>query len=173
MARIAPLAIDRAIAAVDTTGVPAVMFVLHKGADGFMSRKQYETFYWPPLKQVAMALIDEGITPIFFAEGSYNTRLDIVKDLPRGKAAWYFDQTDMAEAKKVLGNVCCLMGNVPTSLLITGSPAEVKERCRKLIETCAPGGGYVLAGGANIDAGNPENLRIMMEAALEYGVYGK
>ena len=118
-----------------------------------------------------MALIEDGITPILFAEGSYNTRLDIIKDLPRGKVAWYFDQTDMAEAKKVLGDVCCIMGNVPTSLVMTGTPAEVKEHCRRLIEICGKGGGYILAGGANVDEGNPDNLRAMMEAAKEYGVY--
>jgi hypothetical protein len=173
MARITPLTIDAAIAAADVSGAPTIFMPLHKGADGFMSRRQYETFYWPSLRQVVMALIEEGITPILFAEGSYNTRLDIIKDLPRAAAAWYFDQTDMAQAKKVLGDVCCLMGNVPTSLIMTGTPAEVKEHCRQLIETCAPGGGYVLAGGAMVDAGNPDNLRAMMEAAKEFGVYGK
>ncbi len=171
IARITPLTIDSAIAAADATNVPAVIMPLHKGADGFMSRKQYETFYWPALRQVIMALIEEGITPILFAEGSYNTRLDIIKDLPRGKAAWYFDQTDMAEAKKVLGDVCCIMGNVPTSLIMTGTPAEVKEHCRRLIEICGEGGGYILAGGANVDEGNPDNLRAMMAAAKEYGTY--
>jgi uroporphyrinogen-III decarboxylase len=173
MARIARLAIDGAIAAADATDVPMVFMPLHKGADGFMSRKQYETFYWPSLRQVVMAIIEEGITPILFAEGSYNTRLDIIRDLPRGTAAWYFDQTDMAQAKKILGNICCLMGNVPTSLIMTGTPAEIKEHCRRLIEICGKGGGYVLAGGANVDAGNPDNLRAMMEAAKEYGVYKK
>ena len=171
MARIAPLTIDNAIAAANAFGVPVTMIPLHKGADGFMSRQQYETFYWPSLRQVVMALIEEGITPVLFAEGSYNSRLDIIKDLPRGKAAWYFDQTDMAQAKKILGDVCCLMGNVPTSLLMTGKPAEVKDHCRRLIEVCGRGGGYVLAGGANIDAGNPDNLRAMMDAAKEYGQY--
>jgi uroporphyrinogen-III decarboxylase len=84
---------------------------------------------------------------------------------------WYFDQTDMTRAKKVLGDTACLAGNVPTSLLMTGKPEEVKEHCRKLIEVCGQGGGYILAGGANIDFGNPDNLRAMMEAAKEYGVY--
>ena len=171
MARIALLAIDGAIASANATGVPVMFLPLHKGADGFMSRKQYETFYWPSLRRVVMALIEEGITPILFAEGSYNTRLDIIKDLPRGTAAWYFDQTDMAQAKKILGDVCCLIGNVPTSLLMTGKPAEVKEHCRRLIEVCGKGGGYVLAAGANIDAGDPANFRAMMDAAIEYGKY--
>jgi len=144
---------------------------LHKGADGFMSGKQYETFYWPTFKKVIMALVNEGIVPVLFAEGGYNTRLEVIKELPKASVAWWFDQTDMAKAKKVLGDRACLMGNVPTSLMMTGTPKEVKEHCRKLIEVCAPGGGYILSGGANIDKGPPENLRAMMEAAREYGTY--
>ena len=65
------------------------------------------------------------------------------------------------------------MGNVPTSVVMTNKPRTVKEYCRKLIETCAPGGGYILAGGASIDKGNMPNLKAMMDAAYEYGVYKK
>ncbi len=171
MERIAPLAIESAINAANAAAAPVVMMPLHKGADGFMSAKQFETFYWPTLKKVVMALVDEGIMPILFAEGSYNTRLEFIKELPKASTAWWFDQTDMARAKEVLGNVCCIMGNVPTSLMMTGTPQEVKEHCRKLIEVCGKGGGYILTGGAQIDKGPPENLRAMMAAAKEYGVY--
>jgi hypothetical protein len=171
MERITPLAIASAINSANASGTPIVFMPLHKGADIFMSVKQYETFYWPTFKRVVMALVNEGIVPILFAEGGYNRRLDIIKDLPKASVAWYFDQTDMARAKKVLGKVCCIIGNVPTSLLMTGKPQEVKEHCRKLIEVCGRGGGYILAGGANIDEGNPENLRAMMAAVKEYGVY--
>jgi len=171
MNKIAALTLDSALAAASASGVPVVMMPLHKGADGFMSVKQYQTFYWPTLKKVVMGLVNEGIVPILFAEGSYNNRLEIIKELPRGAAVWYFDQTDMARAKKVLGGTACIVGNVPTSLLMTGQPREVKEYCRRLIEVCGKGGGYILAGGANIDEGNPDNLRAMMAAAKEYGVY--
>jgi len=171
MERIVPLTIASAIGAVNAGMAPLVIMPLHKGADAFMSVKQYETFYWPTLKKVVMALVNEGIMPILFAEGSYNKRLDIIKDFPKASVAWYFDQTDIFKAKEVLGNVFCIIGNVPTSLLMTGKPQEVKEHCRRLIEVCGKGGGYILAGGANIDEGPPENLRAMMAAAKEYGVY--
>jgi hypothetical protein len=171
METIAPLAIEGAINAANAAAAPIIIMPLHKGADGFMSDEQYRTFYWPTFKKVIMAQVNEGIVPVLFAEGSYNTRLDIIKELPKGSVAWWFDQTDMAEAKKVLGDRACLVGNVPTSLMMTGTPKEVKEYCRKLIEVCAPGGGYILSGGANIDKGPPENLRAMMEAAREYGSY--
>ena len=148
-----------------------VFFPLHKGADGFMSPKQFEKFYWPSLKKVVDALTKEGIRTELFAEGSYTTRLETVNEFAKGDIGWLFDKTDMVLAKKILGSTCCISGNVPSSLMVTGEPKDVKEYCRKLIDVCAPGGGFVLAGGAHVDKGNPENLRAMMEAAKEYGRY--
>ncbi|MFA5308851.1 MAG: uroporphyrinogen decarboxylase family protein [Dehalococcoidales bacterium] len=149
------------------------MFPLHKGADGWMSEKQFDKFYWPSLKKVINAFIDEGILVTLFAEGSYETRLQSVNEFPKGAVTWLFDRTDMAKAKTVLGDRCCIAGNVPTSLMATGTPKAVKEYCRKLIETCGKGGGYILSGGAQVDNGKPENVRAMLEAAREYGVYKK
>jgi uroporphyrinogen-III decarboxylase len=148
------------------------MFPLHKGADGWMSQKQFDTFYWPSLKKILNALANEGIMSVLFAEGSYNTRLDSVNEFPKGFVQWLFDQTDMARAKKVLGDKCCIWGNVPSSLLITGTPAQVKEYCRNLIKVCGKGGGFILSpGSAGIDRAKLENLRAMVQAAREYGVY--
>jgi hypothetical protein len=148
-----------------------VLFPLHKGADGWMSQKQFETFYWPSLKKVMDALIQEGIICMLFAEGGYNTRLETVTDFPKGSVVWWFDQTDMLKAKKILGGKFCIQGNVPSSLIVTGTPAEVKERCRKLIEDCGKGGGYILAAGCVADNPKLENLRAMVAAVKEYGVY--
>jgi hypothetical protein len=148
-----------------------VLFPLHKGADGWMSQKQFETFYWPSLKKVMDALIEEGIICMMFAEGGYNTRLETVTDFPKGSVVWWFDQTDMVKAKRILGNKFCIQGNVPSSLIVTGSPAEVKERSRKLIEDCGQGGGYILAAGCVADNPKLENLQAMLAAAKEYGVY--
>jgi uroporphyrinogen-III decarboxylase len=119
------------------------------------------------LKKFILALIEEGIMVSLFAEGKYNNRLEQVKDLPAGWILWHFDQTDMARAKQVLGNQI-LAGNVPTSLMCTGTPEAVKEYCRKLIETCGRDGGYILTGGASAAEVKAENLRAMMAAAKEY-----
>jgi uroporphyrinogen-III decarboxylase len=154
-------------------GSPVCFMALHKGDDTFMSDKQFDEFYWPYLRKIFMAMINEGLVPMPFAEGRYTRRLKQITDTPRSGVIWWFDQTDMAEAKKYLGNVACIVGNLPTSVVKTGTVAQVKEGCRKLIETCAPGGGYILAGGASIDKGNIENLKAMMESAYEYGTYKK
>ena len=158
---ITTLTIDSTISAVNKADGITVTFVLHKGADGFLSAEQFDRYYWPSLRKVILALIDEGIIPILFAEGSYMTRLERCNEFPKGAVAWLFDKTDMATAKRILGDRCCISGNVPTSLLVAGTQDEVKEYCRKLIEVCAPGGGYILAGGVNIDTARPENLMAM------------
>ncbi|UCB42128.1 MAG: hypothetical protein JSV77_06565 [Dehalococcoidales bacterium] len=168
---IADITIDTAIAGANAARGLTVGFPLHKGADGFMSDKQFNTFYWPPLKKVILALINEGLMVSLFAEGSYTMRLEKVNEFPKGTVIWRFDKTDMAIAKKALGDKCVIAGNVPASLISTGTAQEVKEYCRRLIETCAPGGAYILSAGSSVTRAPAENLRVMMEAAKEYGVY--
>lgn len=171
MEKLTPMAIRSAVAMSDASGCPLCFMPLHKGNETFMSPKQFETFYWPTFRKVLVGLIDEGLVPYPFAEGRYEARLEVIRDLPRGSIIWSFEDIDMARAKAVLGDSACIAGNVPSSLLHTGKPRDVKEYCRKLIEVCAPGGGYILTGAAGMNEGNPDNLRVIMEAAKEYGVY--
>jgi uroporphyrinogen-III decarboxylase len=168
-----PETIRRTTAMVNASGVPVVFMPLHRGADGFMSEKQFHTFYWPYLRKVILGCVEEGLVPVLFAEGSYNMRLEIIRDLPKGGVIWHFDQTDMTRAKKILGDNACIMGNIPTSLLVTGKPDEVKAYSKRLIETAGKGGGYIMAPGATADDSKVENLEAMLEAAREYGVYRK
>ncbi|MFH1646577.1 MAG: uroporphyrinogen decarboxylase family protein, partial [Chloroflexota bacterium] len=171
MERLAPIVVNEAVGSANASGCPIIFIPLHKGTGGFMSQKQFEKFYWPTLKKVMMGLVDEGLVPLPYAEGNYGERLEVVKDMPRTSVIWFFEQMDMARAKRVVGDSTCIAGNVPASILCTGSPQEVKEHCRWLIETCAPGGGYILSGAVHVDKGSPDNLRAMMEAAREYGGY--
>jgi hypothetical protein len=170
---IADMTINAVITAANATGGLIATFPLHKGADGWMSQKQFETFYWASFKKVIDAVIKEGIIVTCFAEGGYNTRLETINQFPKGSVHWWFDMTDMAKAKKVLGDSCSIQGNVPVSLLVTGTPKDVKECCRNLIVDCAPGGGFILSAGANSDEAKIENLVAMAEAVREYGIYNK
>jgi uroporphyrinogen-III decarboxylase len=169
--RLTPFMIKYGIAACRAAGHIMPYLPLHKGADGFMSEKQFETFYWPSLRRVAIGLIDAGLVPILFAEGGYNKRLDIIGDLPKGKAIWLFDHTDMERAKATVGKTCCIAGNVPLDLLCTGQPDDVVDYCRKLIDTAGKDGGFILATGAGMQGAKAANIRAMIDFSLEYGVY--
>src|SRR3990172_4365948 len=171
---VAKITIDVTVESLNACRGQVALFPLHKGADGWMSEKQFETFYWPTLKRVVDGLIEEGILPTLFAEGGYETRLALVNEFPKGAVNWLFDRTDMGRAKKALGDRCCISGNVPASVLATGSPQDVKDYSRRVIELCSEGGGFILAAGTNsVEGSNIDNLRAMAEAAEEYGVYAK
>ena len=116
-------------------------------------------------------MIEEGCVPFPWAEGGYNSRLEVVADLPRGKTIWGFDATDMANAKKALGKVACVTGNVPMSLLQIGSKGDIKTLVKKLIDACGKGGGYIMMNGASIDEAKPENMKAWIDYSMEYGVY--
>lgn len=163
--RLVPIVIDWAVRQADRSTGPLMVFVLHKGADGFMSDADFRTFYWPTLKAVMKGVIEQGIVPTMFAEGGYNKRLDVIADpdLPAGSVLWLFDQTDMAAAKRALGGHSAIAGNVPTSLLAVGSVGEVKDYVNDLLETCAKDGGFMLENGAVLDDAKPENLKAMID----------
>ena len=166
-----PIMIKMGSSACKMNGNPICFMPLHKGADGFMSDAQFKKFYWPTLKKVIEGLIAEGCVPFPWAEGGFNSRLDIIGDVPAGSMIWGFDDTNMAEAKKKLGKVACICGNVQTSALTIGGVDELNTVVRKLIDDCAPGGGYLMMNGASLDECKADNMKAMINTTKEYGVY--
>jgi uroporphyrinogen-III decarboxylase len=120
---------------------------------------------------VLLGLIEEGYIPFLFAEGRYNSRLEAIMDLPKGRTVWLFDQTDMARAKATIGTVACIQGNVPLSLIYAGTAEATADYVRELIGAAGKGGGFILDVGAVADSGKDENLRAMIRTAEEYGTY--
>lgn len=171
MEAITPIMIGMGVGAAQQTGNPLIFMPLHKGADGFLSDEQFKKFYWPTFRQVMMGLISEGCIPFPALEGHWDSRLKVIQDIPRGKTAWMVDQSDMVKAKGTLGKNACLIGNVSSSMLSLGTPQEVRDYAKKLIDTVGKGGGYIMANGAFFDQAKPENVKAMVDFTKEYGVY--
>jgi hypothetical protein len=169
--KLVPIMIGMGLGAAQQTGNPLIFMPLHKGADGFLSDKQFKTFYWPTFKQVMMGLIEGGCIPFPALEGHWGSRLEVIQDIPKGKTVWMVDQTDMARAKETLGKNACLLGNVPSSMLNLGTPDDVKAYCKKLIDTAGKNGGFIMSNGAFFDEAKPENIKAMVDITKEYGVY--
>ena len=80
----------------------------------------------------------------------------------------------MIEAKKIVGDYACMRGNIPPSLLSMGTPQQIEDHVKELIEGCAEGGGYIVDGGLGLpDEAKPENVKAMTDAVFKYGVYRK
>jgi uroporphyrinogen-III decarboxylase len=169
--KILPLEIQRGVNSTKRIGGKMVFIALHKGLDGFMSAEQFDRFYWPTLRELTVALIKEGLVPYIFWEGKCTTRLEAIKDIPAGKAIYRFESTDMMKAKDILRDRVCIRGNVPISLLATGSPEDVRSYCKTLIDYVGKDGGFIMDAAAHVTEAKPENLRTMFDFTKEYGVY--
>jgi uroporphyrinogen-III decarboxylase len=150
---------------------PLVMMPLHKGDDTHISLKHFEKFYWPTFKQLMLNMINEGLIPAPFAEGTYYQRLPYLRELPKASVLWFFDRTNMHKAKDTLGDHSCIMGNVPITMIATGTPDQVKASCKDLIDYCGKGGGYILCSGTQLDDAKEETVKAMIDFTKEYGVY--
>jgi uroporphyrinogen-III decarboxylase len=163
--------IEKSLTNYKNTGRKYQWVMLHKGSEEFISDKMYKEFYWPYLHKWIMAMIDNGCTPVVFCQGTYTARLSYLADVPRGKVIYYFDNVDIKEAKRVLGDVACIMGGFPISTLLNGKPQQIKDKVKETMDVFAPGGSYIFSVGCSIDLCPRENMEAMFEAVELYGKY--
>lgn len=168
-----PALVEGAIVQAGQTGNSRVFIPLHRGADGFMSSKQYAEFYWPGLKKLLLAFLDAGLVPVPFFEGDYTPRLEFLAELPPGRIAAHFDRVDKKKFKEILGNVMCFWGDLPPGLLVTGKPREIRDYVKSLIDMFAGTCGLIVDGAVESIPGEsrPENVAAMVETVFEYGEY--
>ncbi len=145
---------------------------MHRGCVPFLSPAQFEKFYWPTLKWIIENLWERGIQTLFYAEGEWNPNLKHIAQLPEKSIVYHVDRGDIFEVHRTLGDKFCLSGGIPNDLLAFGSPEEVRQRCKKVIDGVAGDGGYIIDASAIMqDAPKIENVRAMTDAAREYGAY--
>lgn len=145
---------------------------LHRGAYPFLNPKQWHEFYWPSLKRVIEGLWENGKRTMFYAEGNWTPYLESIAELPPKSIVFHVDQTDIDQAKKILGGKFCLSGNVPNTMLSFGKPDEVRDYVKWLIDEYAADGGFIIDSAAVIQGDAKEdNIRALIEAARQYGVY--
>ena len=161
--KLLPVMVETAVAAAKMSGNPRVLVPLHKGSDNFMSLEQFRRFYWPTLRELLITLVKEDLTPVVLVEGPYTSRLETIGDVPPGKIIYWFENVDMVKAKAILGGRVCIMGNVPMSLLATGTAAGVEAYCRDLLETVGRDGGYIMSAASVLDDAKFENVRALVD----------
>jgi uroporphyrinogen-III decarboxylase len=169
---VTPPIIEYAINTAKENGGNKVGMPLHRGSDSFMSNDQFAEFYWPSLKKVLMAIIDEDLTPFVYWEGSYTNRLEFLAELPPGKVQSHFEIVDKKKFKEVLGGKMCFWGDIPAQTLISGTPEQTSDYVRELIDTFSECGGLIVDGGMGVPKeAKLENVIAMTEAVFDYGVY--
>jgi uroporphyrinogen decarboxylase len=143
-------------------GDRVAIFAMRSSAT-FISPDMFEKLSWPYLKQIMMALIEKGITPVLHADGNWLPMLPFFKELPNGKCIIELDgDTDIEKAYEILHGHQCIRGDVPASLFAFGSTEDMKTYCNKLL-SLAMNGGIIIGNGCEIPLNTKkENLQIFL-----------
>jgi hypothetical protein len=162
--------LEKLVAEAKVRDNPRLPLWLHRGADSFMSDEHYKRFYWPSLRKLLLGLIDAGLTPLPYFQGNNTTRLKYMAELPKGKVPLHFDGVDRKKAREIIGGRQCFWGNVTPSLLVTGTPEQVREDVKELIDLFSDTGGLIIDGASFPDESRPENILAMIDATREFGI---
>ncbi|MFX1279328.1 MAG: uroporphyrinogen decarboxylase family protein [Promethearchaeota archaeon] len=149
------------------------LFGFSRIATNFISPKKFELF-WPHIKRITEYIIKNGFIVQYHIDNDYTDVLEYFTEFPKGKIMFHLDLTDIYKAKEILGDRACLMGNVPPQITGRGSRKEVEDYCKKQIEGCMEGGGYMLGSSCVLPDEIPAaNLKIMKDCVMKYGFYRK
>ena len=149
-----------------------VVFFIHNGFDMFMSREQFQTFYWPGLKACIEAVIQCGGIPHIYLEDKYDSKMDIFADeLPAGKCIFTIINCDVERTKMLFQGKIALSGGLDGTLLRYGTPEQVAQNVKDTIDLWAPGGGYLMNCDVSLDGATAENLHVMFDTARNYMKY--
>ena len=161
-----------ALTSADPARLIPIPIWMHRGCVPFISYDHFRDIYWATLRPIVDALWAQGNQVLFYAEGKWDAHLDDFAKLPAGSIIFHIDRSDPELVGQKLGGRFCLSGGVPNALLTLGTPEQVREHSRRLIETLGAGGGYIMDASAIMqNDARIENVRAMTDAAREFGVY--
>ena len=156
----------------DPSGQVPVGLWMHRGCVPFVSKGQFESHYWPTLKPIVEELWANGRQTLFYAEGDWGHHLESFAELPEASIVYHVDRGDISDVHHRLGHKFCLSGGIPNFLLAYGTPNEVRDCAKRVIDGVARDGGYIMDASAIMQNDTSvENLRALTDFTREYGVY--
>jgi len=139
----------------------------------YLRTKDAELYYFPTLKKQVEMLSEMGINVQLFVEADYDRFLDYLQEMPE-KTILRFEMGDPKVIKEKLGKKFIISGLYPISLLMTGTKEQCVDKAKELLDTLAPGGGYIFdfdKGILNLMDNVAENLRAVLEYVSANGSY--
>jgi hypothetical protein len=169
--KLLPIMINSALGAAKASGCPIVFIPLHKCMNSFMSQQQFERFYWPHFQELLQELCRNDLIPWVLVEGNCDDRLNSFRNVPEGKIVWHIEGSNLRKAKEAFKGISCIRGNLPVSVLVMGTPDDVRAECKKIMDLMKEDGGFIFDTGVSIGDAQVPNIDAMFEYVREHGVY--
>ena len=130
-----------------------------------ISRRMWKEWGFPYTKKLVEFIKERGVKTMLHVCGDTTDRLDSLAST--GADVLSIDEAvDFETARRIIGEDVCLMGNVSTTVLATGSPEAVAEAVREIVKKAGKRWRKIISGGCLIgETCPPENMFAMIEAA--------
>jgi hypothetical protein len=136
-----------------------------------LSKKQFEVFYWPYLKEVFDYAEEYDKIVHVFAESENSRFYDFFKEAPKNHVVIHLELDDMFKAKKEIGDTVCLCGGMPIDLLYNGTVQANIDYAKRLIDELAADGGFIFSQNKMVSYASDckaENLKAVNDFVREY-----
>ena len=161
-----------AAATADPASQLPIGYWMHRGCVPFVTPEQFTSHYWPTVKPLIEELWRNGHQTMFYSEGNWDAHLDAFHELPERSILYHVDRGNPLLAHRKLHDKFALSGGVNNVTLAIGTPAQVRQEVKTLIETVAKEGGYIMDASTIMQNDTkPENMRALVEATREFGGY--
>ena len=158
-------------------GADAVGLQGHIANARSVSPDYFMEFVFPYEKRLIEAIHAQGAFTVYHNCGCARAFYPCYREL--GMSIWETvseppqGDNDLAEAKRVMGDRVCLLGNLDQlRFLKTATPAEVDAKAREIVRIGKPGGRYFFAASDFLEKDTPlANVKAMLRAAEEEGAY--
>ncbi len=139
----------------------------------FMKEKDFAKFWWPTFEKLMRYLAEHGAGVKLFVEQDWMKKIDYLASL-EDRVEMQFEFGDPALAKEKVGKDHIISGFFPITMLQTATEKECVDKAKSLIDTLAPGGGYIFNTDKSLySLAGPiaDNLKAVIETVRTYGVY--
>lgn len=138
-------------------------------APEMLNDELWERFVWPYFKAYAELCIECDVIPLFHLDSCWDRKLERFREFPAKKCIMGLDsKTDIRLAKKTVGDMMCILGDVPPALTAYGTPKEIMDYVTKLLDDIGTEG-IIISSGCDIPSdAKKENILAMGEATNNY-----
>ncbi len=135
----------------------------------FVKPALFEKWVYPVLKKKWKMVHDHGLDVFFHQCGDNRLLMEMIVDAGADIIQSIQPEEHIEELKAKYGPKVTLMGGVSLDTLVRGTPEDVRRETRWALDTCAPGGGFILASQHSLPRGvKVENYQAMLAAKKDW-----
>lgn len=137
----------------------------------YLNPKLADEFFWPTYMKNINKTLDTGTSLVIFAEGKWGPHnLERLLELPKDRILVILENDDFFDAQKRVGHHVALTYPFPTQKLKFGTPDEVKDEAKRVLDTIGDTG-VAMCMDKNLMSPSDvsvENLRAFCDTCRDY-----